>query len=125
MLNIPLVYIQVLYECAVDTQYLHVCQYTLGCTVDAGINVCPPVSVHAGECAASRQYVAQLQDMLVHCTSKSGVAAFIAEPIQVNIPTYMYMYCMSVHMHVVQCVCTLYITLVHRVFWRRVQSICK
>lgn len=37
-----------------------------------------------GQCMASKMYVDQLKDVLVHSTSKK-VAGFIAEPIQVRI----------------------------------------
>ena len=40
--------------------------------------------LHIGHCEASEQYVIQLQDMLAHCAPKAGVAAFIAETIQVR-----------------------------------------
>ena len=38
----------------------------------------------SGWCSASEQYVEQLKDTLAHSTPKKGVAAFIAEPIQVK-----------------------------------------
>ena len=38
-----------------------------------------------GQCKASEQYVDQLKDTLAHSTPKKGVAAFIAEPIQVRL----------------------------------------
>ena len=37
----------------------------------------------SGECEASQLYVSELQDVLAHCAPKAGVAAFIAEAIQV------------------------------------------
>ena len=40
--------------------------------------------VHAGQCMASKLYVDQLKDVLVHSTSKK-VAGFIAEVIQVRL----------------------------------------
>ena len=39
--------------------------------------------VPAGQCKASELYVDQLKDVLLHCAPKSGVAAFIAEVVQV------------------------------------------
>ena len=38
-----------------------------------------------GECEASQQYASELEDVLAHCAPKSGVAAFIAESIQVQL----------------------------------------
>lgn len=43
-------------------------------------NIC----INKGQCMASKMYVDQLKDVLVHSTSKK-VAGFIAEPIQVRI----------------------------------------
>lgn len=40
--------------------------------------------VHVGQCMASKLYVDQLKDVLVHSTSKK-VAGFIAEVIQVRL----------------------------------------
>ena len=37
-----------------------------------------------GECEASKMYASDLKDVLAHCAPKAGVAAFIAEYIQVN-----------------------------------------
>lgn len=41
------------------------------------------VFITTGQCSASEMYVAQLDDVLAHTIPKKGVAAFIAEPIQV------------------------------------------
>ena len=45
----------------------------------------PAVSPYhqTGECEAAQQYVRQLEDVLAHSAPKAGVAAFIAEYIQV------------------------------------------